>query len=438
MAKRRQVAYIPRMIRAKISGFSPRRGASGRSRALVLSSLRLVPVGLVSVRLVPLAVTAPLLWGLAVGCSAAGGSSDSEQRQQGGIGGLVDGDPTAPGVSGALFGSEAESVGCSQLEIGFEAQTPTALLVVDRSSSQWDQYPNHTWEPMKQGIVNVVRDVQDDIRVGVLTYTGQNGGACPDLFPAMDQVTFGKNNLPAIESALAAVDRPPYKGETPTAATIQQALPVLLADPSPGEKVMLLVTDGDPDFCNDPDRICAMDAVIGAVQAAYAQGVTTTVFGLRRAELSEQHLRDVANAGSGQPVALPPGVNSEEDLRNRCRDNPPGSPTGTYAATGGNAEYFQANGTDQVALGAALDAVIYGIRSCIFDLGGAVEINPERVGGARITIDAGAPLVYGDPNGWQLRTETQVELLGSACQQLKNPATGGIKFDFPCDIFLPR
>jgi hypothetical protein len=104
----------------------------------------------------------------------------------------------------------------------------------------------------------------------------------------------------------------------------------------------------------------------------------------------------------------------------------------------GNAQFFQANGTDQVALGAALDAVIYGIRSCIFELDGAAEINPERVGGARITIDGGAPLVYGDANGWQLRTQTQVELLGSACQQVKNPATGGIKFDFPCDVLLPR
>lgn len=390
-----------------------------------------------------LSLMAPALWSILAGCGAAGGGSggdaDSVNASGGsGPGGLIGNEPPAPGVSGDLFGREAESVGCSQLQIGFEAQTPTALIIVDRSSSQWDQYPNHTWEPMKVGILDVVRDVQKDIRIGVVTYTGQNGGACPDLYPPMNQVTFDKNNLPSIEAALSSIDRPVYKGETPTAATIQQALPVLLADPSPGEKVMLLVTDGDPDFCNDPDRICAMDAVIGAVQAAYAQGVATTVFGLRRAELSEQHLRDVANAGSGQPVALPPGVATVQDLQNRCRTNPVGSLTGTYAPEGGNATFFQANGTDEVALGAALDAVIYGIRSCVFDLDGAVEINPDRVGLARITIDGGAPLVFGDANGWQLRTETQVELLGSACGQLKDPRTGGIKFDFPCDLFIPR
>ena len=211
------------------------------------------------------------------------------------------------------------------------------------------------------------------------------------------------------------------------------------ADPSPGEKVMLLVTDGDPDFCNDPDRLCAMDAVVGAVQAAFADGVSTAVFGLQRAELSEQHLRDVANAG----CRATGGVARRASTARKTCATAVAAPRskrllpGTYAAIGGNAQYFQANGTDQAALGAALDAVIYGIRSCIFELDGAVEINPERVDNARITIDDGAPLVFGDPNGWRLLTATQIELTGTSCQQLKNPATGGIKFDFPCDVLTP-
>ncbi|HKO94341.1 MAG TPA: vWA domain-containing protein, partial [Polyangiaceae bacterium] len=281
-------------------------------------------------------------WGMVFGCSAGGARGDAPgERGLDGSGG--DGNAGAPGLSGGFdgfnVGDQADRVGCSQLAISFEARTPTALIVVDRSSSQWDNEPNHTWDPMKAGILDVVRDVQADIRVGVVTYTGRNGGACPDLYPAMDQVSFDKNNYTSVESALNAVDEPDYKGETPTAITLQQALPVLLADPSPGDKVMLLVTDGDPDFCNDPDRICAMDAVIGAVQEAFRQGVSTTVFGLKRPELSEQHLRDVANAGVGQPVALPREVNSEMALRDRCRNNPAGSLPGTYAAQGGNAPY---------------------------------------------------------------------------------------------------
>jgi hypothetical protein len=277
--------------------------------------------------------------------------------------------------------------------------------------------------------------VQADIRMGMVTYTGQNGGACPDLFPPMMQVTFDKNNLPAIEATLNSITEPGYKGETPTAGTIQQALPALLADPSPGEKVILLVTDGDPDFCNDPDRVCSMDAVVGAVQSARAQGVLTAVFGISGAALSEQHLRDVANAGTGQPVALPAGVNTVQDLEARCRNNPVGSLRGAYSPQSGNAQYFQANGSDEVALTQALNSVIYGIRSCVFELDGAVEINPERVGAARINIDGGPTLLFGDPNGWTLPSPTRIELLGTACQQVKDPRTGGIAFDFPCEVF---
>jgi hypothetical protein len=395
-------------------------------------------------RISPILALGPAAFALASalgGCGAGGSGGEVDPNTTGSTGG--------PGGSGqdptvgfnpddVTFDEETQTVGCSQFEVSFERQTPTALIVVDRSSSQWDQYPNHTWEPMKAGILDVVQNVQADIRVGMVTYTGQNGGACPDLYPPPAEVTFGLDNYPAVEAAINAVGQPAYKGETPTAVTIQQALPLLMNDPGPGEKVMLLVTDGDPDFCNDPDRVCSMDAVIGAVQAAYAMGVSTTVFGLRRAELSEQHLRDVANAGTGQPVALPPGINTVQDLRNRCVNNPVGSLPGTYSPTSGNAQYFQANGTDQIALGAALDAVIYGIRSCVFDLGGAVEIDPTRVADARITIDGGNPLVYDDPNGWHLLTTTQVELLGSSCQQLKNPATTGIEFDFPCDVLILR
>jgi hypothetical protein len=377
------------------------------------------------------------------GCSAGGGGSNGADGQSSTSNSSGNGSSGAPGTlpldNGLTFGDEAaERVGCSQFNVVFESLTPTALIVVDRSSSQWDNQPNNTWEPMKAGILDVVQKVQKDIRVGMVTYTGQNGGVCPDLYPAMDAVRFDKNNYARIETDINAVGQPNYKGETPTAATLQQALPVLLADPTPGDKVMLLVTDGDPDFCNDPDRACSMDAVIGAVQEAHRQGVLTTVFGLKRAELSEQHLRDVANAGVGEPVALPQGINSEQDLRNRCRNNPAGTLPGTYSAVSGNAQYFQANGTDTAALGDALNAVIYGIRSCVFDLTGEAAVNPDNASSARITLDKGTPLVFNDPNGWQLRSGTQVELLGSACQQLKLPTTNKIDFDFPCDTLIPR
>ena len=375
-----------------------------------------------------------------IACAAGGGNSGESPAGTAGAGVVFN---TGDGLdsSGDLLGNEdglgGGTRGCNELDIAFEPQTPTALIIVDRSSSQWDGYPNHTWDPVSVGLLEVVQRMQDSMRVGVVTYTGENGGACPDLVPAIGDVTFGQNNFDTIRQAIESVDEPPYKGETPTAAAINQALPALLADPSPGEKFILLVTDGDPDFCNDPDRICPMDAVVGAVQDAYVQGVSTTVFGLRRAgvDLSERHLGDVANAGAGQPVALPQEVNGNlENLENRCGT----VPLGTYAAAGGQAQYFQANGVDQLELESALAAIVLGIRSCVFDLDGSVEVNVDLADLATIQIDDDPPLTFGDPNGWRMISETQLELVGGACQRLKSPETRGVGFDFPCDLLVPR
>jgi hypothetical protein len=179
-----------------------------------------------------------------------------------------------------------------------------------------------------------------------------------------------------------------------------------------------------------------MDAVVAAVQSAKAQNIGTTVFGLQRngVALSGQHLQDVANAGAGQPVGQP--IQRLEDFQGRCQ----GPALGTYAPMGGggNASFFQANATNQQALADALDQVIAGIRSCTFDLAGAVKVDVNRASLANISIDDNAPLVYDDPNGWHMVSETQVEVMGTACAQLKSKATKGVNFDFPCEIVSPR
>jgi hypothetical protein len=139
--------------------------------------------------------------------------------------------------NGLTFGDEAPSASAvAKLEIVFESPDADALIVVDRSSSQWDNKPNNTWEPMKAGILDVVQKVQKDIRVGMVTYTGQNGGVCPDLYPAMDAVRFDKNNYARIESDINAVGQPNYKGETPTAATLAASAARAAGRPSPGTR----------------------------------------------------------------------------------------------------------------------------------------------------------------------------------------------------------
>src|SRR5690606_12561423 len=132
----------------------------------------------------------------------------------------------------------------------------------------------------------------------------------------------GENNYAAIETAYNSLAAPQEKGETPTALAIQQATDVLLADESPGARFILLVTDGDPDFCNDPPAQCGADALIASLQAAAGQGVRTLVFGIENAGIQIQDWFDFdAQAGMGQMPNWTDGLTVSEDtgkLQSEC------------------------------------------------------------------------------------------------------------------------
>jgi hypothetical protein len=37
-------------------------------------------------------------------------------------------------------------------------------------------------------------------------------------------------------------------------------------------------------------------------------------------------------------------------------------------------------------------------------------------------------------SGWRMNTETQLELVGSACEMWRQPANDDVAFDFPCGV----
>jgi hypothetical protein len=41
-------------------------------------------------------------------------------------------------------------------------------------------------------------------------------------------------------------------------------------------------------------------------------------------------------------------------------------------------------------------------------------------------------VAYGTPDGYRMNSETQLELLGTSCQRLKQPDTKRVSIDFPC------
>ncbi|MEZ4302299.1 MAG: VWA domain-containing protein [Polyangiaceae bacterium] len=355
-------------------------------------------------------------------CTAGGGGL-SGGGGQGGEG--AGGSAGQGGVEELTVGSGGAGGGCQQLDIVFEPQTPSVVLLVDRSGSMFD---NGSWDPLKKAALNVVAATQDKIRYGLLTFTGIAGQQCP----LVTETPIDLDNLSAIQTAYdAASVKPGDKLETPTAQTLSEvAIPKLLADVEGGGKYIVFVTDGEPDRCDDGIPECARDDVVGAVQAAHAQGITTFVFGLGP-QTYAQHLQDVANAGVGQPVMTP-----GDSAFYPCFGGDWSKAKGAYADAGGTAKYYTPDPTDASALEAELSAAIAGAKSCSFDLQGKIEVDLENASEGKVTID-GVEVPYDPQNGWSMASPTELVLSGQACEDLKK-ATAGISFDFPCEVLVPK
>src|SRR6185369_1534982 len=81
---------------------------------------------------------------------------------------------------------------------------------------------------------------------------------------------------------------------------------------------ILFVTDGEPDFCDDGDSKCAMDAVVGGVQRLAAEGIHTIVFGIASSiiQTSGTFLQALSNAGQDLPT--PQGFGTTTNTQDLC------------------------------------------------------------------------------------------------------------------------
>jgi hypothetical protein len=319
---------------------------------------------------------------------------------------------------------------CNSFTIEFEKLVPSVLLLVDRSSSMWEGYATSPtrWEPLKQALVGptgVVPALQAEVYFGFMAYTGQEGNP---TCPVLNQVPVALNNLDAIvsEYEVASIDpaqeQPRYtKGETPTGIAIRRATEALEAVTQEGPKYILLATDGEPDSCDKFYQQCGQDESIAAVQAAFEKGIRTIVVGLGTA-IGEQHLLDVANAGSGQPVQRPSDDAQVQSWWVQCGRPPL---TATYGNAGGNAVFYSP--ANPVDLESKLREAFAGVRSCAFDLNGIIEITAPTA--CDVAVDGNA-LGFQDPDGWSLVGDTRVELSGAGCQAIQD--TNSERFDIAC------
>lgn len=350
-------------------------------------------------------------------------------------------------------GSDApmEAAVCDDTSIQTYEQVPTVLLLVDTSSSMFGPARAQLWDPLFNALMDptngVVAMLQHKVRFGFTSYksvTRPTGDTtCPELLSTDLKI----DNFDTIKTAYTAAGVEPttdYKWETPTGASVAAVAKTLAAfqpDP-PGPKFILLVTDGDPDTCAIRDPQCGQDDSIKAVQDAYAAGIGTFVIGIgdivsgvgadMSMRVGKQHLQDVANAGTGQPVA----PNTESYSYSQCVVANNGL-TATYAATvaeGGTAPFFTVSAADgttaQTQLASAIVSSLAQTRSCTLNMDAQVKGDPSL---GTLTYNNNA-LPFGDPNGWALGSDlVSVTLNGTACDAWKKNG-GSVNVVFPCKL----
>jgi hypothetical protein len=263
----------------------------------------------------------------------------------------------------------------------------------------------------------VIQNLQNEVQFGLQMYANPSDiPGCPNL----EGVPYALANFGPIQSTLGPAGTQP---DTPTGESILEIAGITDAgvvvsgglaelDAGGGEKIILLVTDGDPDYCGNPQANDQGDAgeiakakaiAVDAVKRAYASGIKTYVLAIG-SEVSIPHQQEMANAGQGLPA-------NEPDAAPLFRP------------------------TDEAQLQAQINSIIYGARPCSYTLNGAVQAGSEDKGTVALN---GQALGYGDPDGWRLASPTELELVGQACETVKTSESATLTAHFPCGAFVVR
>jgi len=321
------------------------------------------------------------------------------------------GDDGSAGDDGGVGGDA-----CVDLNVTLDRKTPTILVLVDRSGSMTSNAfgdAGTRWDALKRVLLDggVIQNLQGEVDFGLSMYSNANpASGCPNLIG----VPYARNNFDAIRAVLGPAGTAP---DTPTGESILRIAGITDAgltdgglaalDAGGGEKVILLVTDGDPDYCGnprandpplDPGEVQrAKDIAVASAQRAFSAGIKTYVLAIGD-EVATTHQQEMANAGLGLPL--------------NAADAAP---------------FFRPS--DPAQLVAQITQIITGARSCTYALNGRVQPGFEAQGTVLLN---GTRLVFGDPNGWRLNSPSEIELVGEACRTVRTAINATLSASFPC------
>jgi len=317
--------------------------------------------------------------------------------------GTSSGSSSSSSSEGTTTGEESSSttMDCPSAEVQFEPVVPTVILLIDQSSSMTTAFDGtNRWNAVRDALIDpvtgVIATLQDDVRFGLALYTsngGDAGGTCPIITDVVPVV----GNLAAITDVYE--DESPV-GDTPTGDSVDAVVAALADDMEDGPKIIVLATDGEPDTCEVPNPQTGQGEAITAVENAFAADIQTFVISVGN-DVSEGHLQNLANAGVGWM---------------------PGDP---------NAPFYVPS--DQDAMVTAFEEIINGARSCVLTLDTAIL--PGQADQGTVTVN-GMEIPFDDPNGWQVNSATEIELLGAACDAIQEGDVD-ITVVFTCEAIVP-
>jgi hypothetical protein len=347
--------------------------------------------------------------------------------------------PSDAGQGGTGEGGGSGGPSCDEIALSVEPRVSNVMFLIDRSGSMFVNQ-GEPWQAVRAAALPVIDAFDQSLDIGLLAMTGEI-----QMCPLFDEVAPAPDNYNAIASFYGALAAP-LKGESPHMLGLERAADMLDGASGTGENFALLVIDGSPDWCNDGNLICPIDATVAKIQALRARDVTTLVAGLPLVSTDQTEaaayaaaLQAYANAGVGQPAAV--GASSVANLYYQCQADSNWSSEftlsgktapqalGSYSANPGSAPFVLLDPSDAEGLASGLATLFARAKSCRFDVQD-FAIDVAQASSGTVTVnDESVP--FDTDNGWRLVDDDELELVGTACAAWRVP-TVQISVKFPC------
>jgi hypothetical protein len=304
-------------------------------------------------------------------------------------------------------------VGCVDVTRSYTSEPPAVMLLIDQSGSMTapifdasGRSVGSRWDVLREAIINpdtgLLAWLDQSARVGLMLFTSRNGFSNGARCPLLTTVPVTFDNLDTVRATYLLAEPLAPNGDTPTGESIDQAVLQLNQAASGAPQYLLLLTDGDPDTCAQPNPQRGMPQAIAAAQHAYAQGIRVFTVGVAQ-DIRGANLQQMANAGAGKDPALVYGRDADAE------------------------QPLFAN-SDPVELAKQLKGVIGDVRTCTVQLGAWAGADRGRLG--QLTLD-GVPLVYGPGNDWTFVDDDTLRIRGAACQRILSDGQR-LQVRFPC------